>query len=691
MANTLPVGSCPAPPCSPAPAAPGTTAVAPAGLPHRDDLLDLLTYCEGRINDLLKISRSRLAAMREDEQSYFNFVNAENTCGMSAWWLGRPASAFRYDAARNYVSALEDIRYSIEGVRAHIRAGELPPSRPAVRQFFNGPMGRMFDWKAILAQTGADIPEHLLRPRDAAVATALVSLANRLESDDMAILTAKSFQNLVGDTVVQNLLPDPSVVIWNSYGRDVTNAAVSLPQLLGYASGAGIGVMVARSTKATALTLNTLNAMGRGRYLLPATPLLRATASGTWNSHWLTRGLANLGFNFVKFQAYAGIGYAIAGRYGMEVAGGLFMGGIGATAGFAHGWLQRIATELAARDASGTLAQWLLKDQMNQMARVTLSVELPAIDRANTLKLVTARHARSTYETMTAFQGDLVQAEQARIQAAEAAAQKLAEEQRRLVAVMQREAARLAKAAERAAKQEAKLKDLLQKSVGDAEQLAATLPEAQAQTLLQDVRAAAGKPASKAVVAEVQALITAARAAQAAAASARTPRAIPAAAAPKQPAVTKPGTRAERLAEHIPLRNLTRPIAALASNPPGLFEDAMEVLRSPVFKIEASCLPDIRALYEGGTDTVKKLIILRLSELTHASPKFGTQWKVVEGTEGRLWQGGLGLSHELMVRKSSNNFIMDGPTWTVVNIRKLAAKTAARAATPSAPAPSVAP
>lgn len=686
MANTISTSACPTPPCPPAPRASGSAAVAPAGLPHRDDLLDLLTYCEGRINDLLKISRSQLSAMREDEQSYFNFVNAENTCGMSAWWLGRPASAFRYDAARNYVSALEDIRYSIDGVRAHIRAGELPPSRPAVRRFFDGPMGRMFDWPQILSHADADIPDYLLRPNDAAVAAALVSLANRQESDDMAILTAKSFQNLVGDTVVQNLLPDSSVVIWNSYGRDITNAAVSLPQLLGYASGAGIGVMVARSTKATALSLSALNAMGRGRYLLPATPLLRATASGTWNSHWLTRGLANFGFNFVKFQAYAGIGYAIAGRYGMEVAGGLFMGGIGATAGFAHGWLQRLATELIARDVTGTLAQWLLKDKMSQFARVTLSVELPALDHANTLKLVTARHARSTYEAMTAFQGELVQAEQAQIQAAEAAAQRLAEEQRRLVAALQREATRLAKAAERTAKQDARLRGYL----GEAEHLAATLPETRAKTLLQGVRAAAEKPVSKAVVAEVQALIAAARTAQAVAASARTPRAMPAVTPSKQPAIVKPGTRAERMATHVPSRGLPRSVAELIATPPPHFGDVIDMLDSRIFEIDPSCRTGLAALYDNGGDNFKKLIILRLSEIDSVYPKFSNQWKPMKGTEGRIMLGGVGVTHEISVRNNGIKFLT-GPTWTVVGIRNIATKTAARAATPSAPLPGVTP
>lgn len=704
MSDTTPSRVSPAPPASYSPVSgQGGVVVSTGkvekaenrGFAHRDPLLNLLSQSDQRIGDLIKICRAQLAQMREDETSYFHFINAENTLGMSSWWLGRPASSFRYDAARHYVSALEDLRFSIDTVRAHIEYGELPLTKPAVQKFLDSPIGRAAHWRKILEYNTPGIPEHLATLDDDALAAALVSLANRCDSDDMAILTAKSFRSIISQTAYHNILPDSSIVFWNDYGREIINSTVSLPQLAGYATGAGIGMAIARSTKAASVALGALTTMGRGRYLLPGATLVQTTTAAGWRAHWLTRTIANFGFSFVQLNAYAGIGYLIAGRAGAEAAGAILMGGIGAATGFAQGLLQKLAAELAARDANGILAQWFLRDRMPQYARVSLSVELPAVDSANTFKLVTAKNARPTYTAMTEFQDDLMQAERAQIEAINRAEQEAARVQQQQAALARRQAAKDAKAAqrlaERTARQNANQQSQIQSQLQAIDKLAASLPTARAQILLQDARAAAENPNLQQTLETLRGLIDAAKAELAAATKVRTPRAMQAITPGGTTAVKKPGSRNERMAEYVPARGLPQSVQNLLGNPPVAFDDVMEVLGGRLLTVEPSCRPMLESMYRDGDLHFKRLVVLRLSELQSTTPTSGTQWKPMPGTERLLWEGNVGTQHKLMVRHNGGTFMSSDSIWTVVSIRTTSAKSAARAATPSAPLRAVTP
>jgi hypothetical protein len=673
MGNTTTSKLPPAPPAHNGPVSGQELSVATSPKIEKTEILDLLSQCEAYVTGITTLSRARLAAMRDDETSYFNFVSAENTLGLSAWWLDRPASSFRYDAARRYVSALDDIRFNLYAIRAQIEDGEFSLAKPAAQIFLNSPVGRAVDWKTLLNNNGPTPSRHLLYIDVDALAHGLVSLANRCESDDMAILTAKSFKNLLGERSVNRMLPDTSVVLWNEYGRDVINATVSLPQMLGYVSGVGIGVMVARSAQATKASLTALTAVGRGRYLLPGASLMRTTVAGTWNSHWLTRGLANFGFSMVQFQVYAGIGYLIAGRNGIEVAGAVFMGGLGTAAGFANGWVQRLAAELAAKDSSGTLAQWLLKDAMPPYARVSLSVEMPAVERANSFRLVTAKDARTSYDAMTTFQQELIQAEQVQAQTAAAAAQQAAQEQHRLAAIAQREAAKQAKAAQKAAQRDDRMKIQIQDQLKAIQTITSTLPESEAPRVLQEAQTAAAGADLPAALAALRKTIDTLKA-NAAAAKKPTPLSNRAVTPQAQPAATKPGTRATRTTDYIPAK-LPRDVKALAETPPDQFDDVLEALHSQIFSIDASCMPSLTALYNTGDAGFKRQVIVRLGEINSANPNFGTPWSAMRGTENRIWEGSLGTTHKIMIRKKADTFL-NGPIWTVVSIRPATAKIA---------------
>lgn len=636
----------------------------------RRNALKILNAAEFILKSMLTMTTRIRDDMREQEMSYINFVSIENLWGMSPYLLGRPASALRLDAVNKVISELRDQQIGIEMLRAGITNGTFQEDNMFVRKFLSGPFKNSFN------ATG---------PFDAVPAVrGLVNLANRCESEEIAVMTAHYFEDVIGEDAMKSMLPEMSVDFWEVHGRRLANASVSLPQLLALTSGQLLGEVVFESVIARNVAVSALGRMGGARIALPGYAIFENTIGFGWRLPRAMRLFMNFSGEFLKFNLYSMVASGLGGGTGGEIFGIVYMGAVGVTCGYVHQWMRGILAELRVGQQNGVLAWHLMEDPIGPLAQANLSRELSQVETTRPFHMATDASAEKISGEITTLSAgiDAAQAQRAteaaeRAAAAEKAAAQQALEARATAAREKTRALREAKILERIEK----LKERVARRVAEAETAVAKLPEEMRVTFSDRIQQAATNSDLNTAYSELRTVIDDAREALAAMSRpAPRSRSTPS----TKPATTPKGVapRSVRMAEHQPtpieaeepIGNPPGEAAPAASSDPvpaqtsaGTVSEVENLIKHPPKELDANTLniitgdivrfdpyamKDIQDTYRAVAN-IRGRLIRRLSELSvNFNGTLGKNWTPLAVKDA--FRGKVGDHYRILVQKMPN-------------------------------------
>lgn len=651
-----------------------------ADIKSTDTLLDLLEGCSAVISSNINFTYAYYRSLQEEEASYFTFTNLENLWGLSYTLFGRTGSSYRIEATYKVLSELLDMANGLEILHHSISIGYFPEDSPQVNAFLNGPLAALVDMDILRGESGRiHLDGHA---KALSYVQKMVALANKHEATELGILYTQHLTKLLSDDERQAILPDTMTYAYEMVGRRVTNALLSLTAVGAYAGGRFLGAGLASSVTARKAILGAAAAMGSARYLLPGINWLQ-NANTVRVLPRVARAILSFLFEFMKAHIYITTGRAVDDTRGENIAGLLFMGGGGVTSGYLQGAARQLSAEIAIGKADGIIAQriraGMTVDDQIFTAETTARVRGMQTFR---LHMVSENAVAENYNAITGIRRQIqTEAELAALRTQEATV---------------------------AAKKLSTAIEKLDPHIARAQKLADKLSSTQSGALMDRVREISAITDPNQLIAAKRAIgelvkhyaeqLRIAEQAIRDAARASTPsipkRAVSRATIPSGPtSVTKPGTRAERLAGYEPgktppegtpsVDNDPTPLQGATTTPNGgtpiisrLSPLAEELIKRPPVALDEITIQKLtgdsvrftngvqRTLQNFYTQnpTLRQAIIRRLDEL----PKVyrdrlldGMNWKELESIDN-AFSGKLGISHRLLVKKIGNEFEIYG-------------------------------
>lgn len=313
----------------------------------RRKALDLLAEAQQSMKFFLNILHNLHTHQKKTEQSYFNFVSAENALGLASWFTrdGHPPSSGRLKGTTLVVSELEDQLMGLEILLESIEMGLFPENNFLVQKYLNGPFADFIGLHAYLIN-GANGP---YKGRMQRSMRGLVSLAMSCNAEDAAILLAKSARRFIPDVqfFFEDLLPSGWERFRSGALTDFANSTLSLHHLLGYASGGILGHVVMRGAAArSAVTAASGNLAAR--IAVPGILFINSSASSGTLLNGTLRVVGNFAAESIKFGAIMAAGQYIGDTNGRHVAGFLYMGTLGFVGSLGIQALSHISREVVA-------------------------------------------------------------------------------------------------------------------------------------------------------------------------------------------------------------------------------------------------------------------------------------------------------------------------------------------------------
>lgn len=633
---------------------------------HRDQVIATLDACQNGIKGLLFIVAAYKNGYADEEQSHFTILNHENAWGVAVLLNGETESSSRYRAAARFSSDLSDMLMGAMILRDSLQEFYFPENNAYVQKFISGPFGRSIRINQMLASAAfaAMAPGSREDPR--AFAESLLPLALHHGATELAIRLGNQLREVVGDEFIEQLLPGKARQIWEVGGRAVVNDLLSLPSMFSYLAGFGALNAVARTARGSAALSRAATVMGRGRALLPGFSIFESVSTAaSWRLSPFTRFFVSMSAEFAKGNMVVFLGKSMGGDTGGHIAGLLYMGGVGAVAGYTTHWLSRLAAELRAVDTNGVVASWI-KAGMPVSDDLSMAYTLAAYE-GRSLRLTTLGDITVTRRRI----GELRQAiidENARAIERAAAEARMQEAQRvageRLasaVTAASRFAAKKFQDPDAAARFLAKIQQLT--AVADISQIPAARDAIyaamrEASTAIKTAAAEAIKSAPAPVRRVVHATPTSLpavgpknfvprtdRMAQhAAEAAERTPPHAEPAVSVAGPAEAGPQTTPPRGTPAV------HPTQQVLDNPPRfLTDDVLRTMTSDRIQFQSGVLSDIREFY-AGTPKQRRAILRRLAELAGQYGEMRGNWTTITSSGGQCVRGKVGNHRRILAR-----------------------------------------
>ncbi len=319
----------------------------------RKQTVELLNELDVGIWATIALAQDLYNLQKKREQSYFNFVSAENGWGISSWFTSNhePPSVARMRGTYRFLQELQDQQAGLDILRASIPMGIFPDDNFYVKKFLNGP----FPVSIALREFLVEGETRQSASRTIAFIRQLVQMAMTCGTEDLALILAKMAQRMDLDVkvILSDILPSATARFVSGTLTDFANSGFSLHHMLVYSASFACGKLLAArfDTLSTGLGVATARhgfQMALPYWLLPGVRFFGGAVAGeSWLGLRGLRILGNFGAECIKWGSYTGGGYIVAGNIGLHIGGMTYLGLLGGISGWLSGKLLAVGAELA--------------------------------------------------------------------------------------------------------------------------------------------------------------------------------------------------------------------------------------------------------------------------------------------------------------------------------------------------------
>lgn len=408
----------------------------------KDELQAIVVHLEDTLkwisNDVAWLSK-HAKTLTEEEQSYLNFISAENLWGLSSRiaYDGKTFSSARRDEAARASVALEEILLAAKTFVEGFVQNDLLLDHPSTRAFVDSPY---FEFAHLIPHLNGEAGDNSMPAARRRLRSTVIGMSRFLESlgaEDMATAYYSSYSEHYGlNLETERVFRTESLQsgAWHAYYSHVVpwgNALASLPTVASYLTGSFAGRILANMPRASAFMQKMGERLGEWKLLLPGAAF--GNVAITQSTHWAAR-VANFGaasaLELGKLGMFEWAGYYAADEdyAGAHMASALYMFAMGARLGFSSQHNNNLVREVLATDVeafvsgrtSDLAAQVVQRAESMSLAEVQdLARRVSHFGRARSFRLERGIEPEALANRLMRFRSDLASASKVHAKALE--------------------------------------------------------------------------------------------------------------------------------------------------------------------------------------------------------------------------------------------------------------------------------